>query len=107
MMLLINNLPSAAYTGGLDFTQYFGKKTYMINLNTAFSYIEGTENWQWSMHNDHLQGIFKNPAIVFPSIPPGHHFQASGGRLQFMKSGNGHWSYGGAFLWKTPGLGTQ
>ena len=24
--------------------------------------------------------------------------------MQFMKTGNGHLNYGGAFLWKTPGL---
>ena len=28
----------------------------------------------------------------------------SGGKMQFMKTGNGHLNYGGAFTWKTPGL---
>ena len=40
---LINNLPSAAYSGGIDFTQYFIKKTYMLGAHVAGSYIEGTE----------------------------------------------------------------
>ena len=32
----------AAYSGGIDFTQYFNEKNWMFNLNTAFSLVEGS-----------------------------------------------------------------
>ena len=40
---LINRIPGAAFSGGLDFTKYFKDKTYMFNTNAAFSRISGTE----------------------------------------------------------------
>jgi hypothetical protein len=100
---LINNLPSAAYTGGLDFTRYFSKKTYMINLNTAFSYIEGSELAMVKAQESSAR-YFQRPGNSISLDSSRTSLSGSGGRLQFMKSGNGHWSYGGAFLWKTPGL---
>jgi hypothetical protein len=100
---LINTLPGAAYTGGLDFTQYFKKKTYMINLNTAFSYIEGTELAMVKAQESSAR-YFQRPGNSISLDSSRTSLSGSGGRLQFMKNGNGHWSYGGAFLWKTPGL---
>ncbi len=100
---LINQLPIAAYTGGLDFTQYFHKKTYMVNLNTAFSYIEGTE---LAMVREQTSSAryFQRPGNSISLDSSRKSLSGNGGRLQVMKTGNGHWSFGGAFLWKTPGL---
>jgi hypothetical protein len=100
---LINTLPAAAYTGGLDFTQYFRKKTYMINMNTAFSYIEGTELAMVKAQESSAR-YFQRPGNCISLDSSRTSLSGSGGRFQFMKNGNGHWSYGGAFLWKTPGL---
>ena len=33
----------AAYSGGADFTQYFKKKSWMFNVNAAFSLVQGSE----------------------------------------------------------------
>jgi hypothetical protein len=100
---LINTLPTAAYSGGLDFTQYFRKKTYMINLNTAFSYIEGTELAMVNAQESSAR-YFQRPGNCISLDSSRTSLSGNGGRLQLMKNGNGHWSYGGAFLWKTPGL---
>jgi hypothetical protein len=100
---LFNILPAAAYTGGLDFTQYFGKKTYMINLNAAFSYIEGTELAMVQAQQSSAR-YFQRPGNRISLDSSRTSLSGNGGRVQFMKVGNGHWSYGGAFLWKTPGL---
>ena len=100
---LINTLPAAAYTGGLDFTQYFSKKTYMVNLNTAFSYIEGTEEAMVKAQESSAR-YFQRPESSIALDSTRTSMSGNGGRLQFMKTGNGHLSYGAAFLWKTPGL---
>ena len=36
-------LHKSAYTGGIDFTQYFQNKNWMFNINTAFSFVEGSK----------------------------------------------------------------
>ena len=100
---LINTIPAAAYSGGLDFTQYFGKKTYMINLNTALSYIEGSELAIVNAQRSSAR-YFQRPGNSRSVDSSRTSLAGNGGRLQFMKTGNGHLSYGGAFLWKTPGL---
>jgi hypothetical protein len=100
---LKNSLPKDAYTGGFDFTRYFHKKTYMINLNTAFSYIEGTE---LAIVKEQVSSAryFQKPGNSISLDSSRTSLSGNGGRLQFMKTGNGHFSYGTAFLWKTPGL---
>lgn len=100
---LVNILPRAAYTGGLDFTQYLSHKTYMINLNAAFSYIEGSELAIVKAQRSSAR-YFQRPESSILLDSSRTSLSGSGGRLQFMKTGNGHLSYGGAFLWKTPGL---
>ena len=100
---LINQIPGSAYSGGLDFTQYFSKKTYMININTAFSYIEGTELAMINAQQSSAR-YFQRPGNRISLDSSRTSLSGNGGRIMFMKSGNGHLSYGGAFLWKTPGL---
>jgi hypothetical protein len=93
----------AAYTGGVDFTQYFNKKSWMFNLNTAFSLVEGskkaiTNTQESSAH--YFQRPGKNYAVLDTNRTS---LAGSGGRMQIMKL-NGHWNFLGAALWKTPGF---
>jgi hypothetical protein len=99
-------LHKSAYTGGVDFTQYFKKKSWMFNLNTAFSLVEGSkkaiENTQESSAH-YFQRPDKNYAVLDTSKTS---LAGSGGRMQIMKL-NGHWNFLGAVLWKTPGFETN
>ena len=99
-------LHKAAYTGGVDFTKYFKDKSWMFNLNTAFSLVEGSkkaiENTQESSAH-YFQRPDKNYAVLDTSRTS---LAGSGGRMQIMKL-NGHWNYMGAVLWKTPGFETN
>jgi hypothetical protein len=99
-------LHKAAYTGGVDFTQYFKNKSWMFNLNTAFSMVEGskkaiTNTQESSAH--YFQRPDKNYAILDTSRTS---LGGAGGRMQIMKL-NGHWNFLGAVLWKTPGFETN
>ena len=96
-------LHKAAYTGGLDFTQYFKDKNWMFNINTAFSYVNGTakaiENTQESSAH-----YFQRPDNNYAKFDTTRTYLAgSGGRMQIMKL-NGHWNFMSATLWKTPGF---
>ncbi|MCX6254729.1 MAG: DUF5916 domain-containing protein [Bacteroidia bacterium] len=96
----------AAYTGGVDFTQYFKEKSWMFNLNTAFSLVEGSkkalENTQRSSAR-----YFQRPDNNYTVLDTNRTSLAgSGGRMQVQKL-NGHWNFLGAVLWKTPGFETN
>jgi hypothetical protein len=93
----------AAYTGGIDFTQYFKKKSWMFNLNTAFSLVKGskkaiTNTQESSAH--YFQRPDKNYALLDTNRTS---LSGSGGRMELEKL-NGHWNFLGAVLWKTPGF---
>jgi hypothetical protein len=96
-------LNKAAYSGGADFIQYFHDKNWMLNINAAFSLVEGSRK-----------------AIGITQLSPAHYFQrpddhyasldtnrtslaGSGGRIQVLKL-NGHWNFMSATSWKTPGF---
>jgi hypothetical protein len=95
-----------AYTGGIDFTQYFKNKNWMFNLNTAFSLVEGSKqailNTQESSAH-YFQRPDKNYALVDTNRTS---LSGAGGRMQILKQ-NGHWNFMGAVLWKTPGFETN
>lgn len=96
----------AAYTGGIDFTQYFKDKNWMFNLNSAFSRVEGSrkaiENTQESSAR-YFQRPGKNYSVLDTNRTS---LSGSGGRMQIVKL-NGHWNFMQATLWKTPGFETN
>jgi hypothetical protein len=100
---LINRISNAAMTGGLDFTQYFKNKNYFFNVNTALSRISGTELAMVRAQRSSAR-YFQRPGSYISVDSTRTSLSGNGGRMQFQKSGKGHWSYLAAFLWKTPGL---
>lgn len=99
-------LHKSAYTGGVDFTQYFKNKSWMFNMNTALSLVEGSKkailNTQESSAH-YFQRPDKNYAILDTNRTS---LGGAGGKVQIMKL-NGHWNFMGAALWKTPGFETN
>ena len=99
-------LHKAAYTGGVDFTRYFKDKSWMFNLNTAVSLVEGSrkavESTQLSSAH-YFQRPDKNYAVLDTTRTS---LAGSGGRIQLMKL-NGHWNFMSASTWKTPGFETN
>jgi hypothetical protein len=97
------SMHKAAYSGGLDFTQYFKDKSWMFNLNSAFSLVEGSAsailNTQRSSAR-YYQRPDKDYAVLDPERTS---LAGSGGRMLIQKM-NGHWNFLTATLWKTPGF---
>ncbi len=103
---LADFMHKAAYSGGLDFTQYFKDKSWMFNVNSAFSLVQGStkalENTQRSSAH-YYQRPDKNYSLLDTTRTS---LAGSGGRMQVMKM-NGHWNFMSATLWKTPGFETN
>ena len=103
---LAKYLHKGAYTGGADFTQYFKNKSWMFNINAAFSYVEGSKSaiTQTQLSSAHF---FQRPDNKYAKLDTNRtSLLGSGGRMQVMKL-NGHWNFLGALLWKTPGFETN
>ncbi len=99
---LADQMHNTAYTGGIDFTQYFKDKTWMFNINAAMSHVEGNELA--------ITRTQRSSARYFQRPDAGHvildstrtSLTGTGGRMQLLRSGNSNWSFMGAMLWKSP-----
>ena len=100
----LDYLPDAAYTGGLDFINYWKDKVYYLRIRGAFSYISGSK--------ESLKDIQESPVHYFQRPDAGHlkldtnmtSLLGQGGILEFGKQGGGHWSYLAWITWRSPGL---
>jgi len=100
---LINRIPGSALAGGIDFTQYFKNKTYMFNVNAAYSQINGSELSMVRAQRSSAR-YYQRPGSHISLDSSRTALAGNGGRIQFLKQGEGHWRYLAALLWKTPGL---
>ena len=96
----------SAYSGGIDFTQYFKDKSWMFNLNTAFSQVNGSKQaLQYTQMSS--ARYYQRPDNDYTEYDPDRtSLFGSGGRMQIMKL-NGHLNIMGAVIWKTPGFETN
>ncbi|HKK42679.1 MAG TPA: DUF5916 domain-containing protein [Bacteroidales bacterium] len=96
-------LHRAAYTGGVDLTQYFYNKNWMLNFNAAISSVEGSRE-AIKITQESSARYFQRPDNIYVKFDTMKRtLTGSGGKLQVMKL-NGHLNLKGAFLWKTPGF---
>jgi hypothetical protein len=103
---LSNFMHKAAYSGGADFTQYFKDKSWMFNLNAAFSLVEGSKTALLNTQQSSAR-YFQRPDNDYTVLDSNRTSLAgSGGRMQIMKL-NGHWNFLYATIWKTPGFETN
>ncbi len=93
----------AAYSGGIDFTQYFKDKKWMLTINTALSQVYGTRE-AIEMTQKSSAHYFQRPDKDYASFDPDRtSLSGSGGKLQVGKL-DGHLNLMGVVLWKTPGF---
>lgn len=95
-----------AYTGGIDFTQYFKDKNWMLNINTAFSNVTGTKE-AIDLTQRSSARYYQRPDNDYVNYDPTRtSLFGSGGRMQLVKQ-NGHLNFIACVLWKTPGFETN
>ncbi len=95
-----------AFTGGIDFTQYFKKKSWMFNINTAFSNVSGTKE-ALDLTQRSSARYYQRPDNDYVKYDPERtSLSGSGGRMQVGKL-DGHVNIMSAVIWKTPGFETN
>ncbi len=100
----LNALRKAAYTGGLDFNHQWQERKYYIEGNVMLSHVEGSkeaiENTQVSL--THLFNRIDASHVTVDADRTS--LTGTSGKLEFGKSGSGHWRYGAGANWRSPEL---
>jgi hypothetical protein len=92
-----------ACTGGIDFTQYFSDKSWMLNVNAAFSQVKGSSEIIRKTQESSAR-YFQRPDNSYTSYDPSRlSLAGTGGRMQINKL-DGHWNFLGCVNWKSPGF---
>jgi len=102
---LKNSLVQNAYTGGLDFTQYFSNRLYYIDMKGMFSSLNGSA--------DAITQLQMNPVHYFQRTSSKDYLNVgenrtslngTGGYLKAGRKGNIKWSFSETFNWLSPGF---
>ncbi|MFO7575494.1 MAG: DUF5916 domain-containing protein [Bacteroidales bacterium] len=99
---LENSLHKAAYSGGIDFTKFFREKTWMFNLNASVSHVAGSELAIVRTQRSSARYFQRPDATHFDLDSSKTSLTGTGGRMQIVKSGNSHWTFMAAMVWKSP-----
>lgn len=92
-----------AFTGGLDFTQYYKDKSWMFNINAAFSQVNGTQEAIANTQESSARYFQREDNDYVNYDPTRTSLVGSGGRMQIIRQ-KGHWTHLAVLLWKTPGF---
>ncbi len=99
---LSDQMVKGAYSGGIDFTQYFKNKAWQLNINTAFSHLEGSSGSIARAQYSSAR-YFQRPDATHVKVDTSRTtFTGHGGKIQLGRYNSGHWSFLGAILWKSP-----
>ena len=97
-------LPSAAYTGGLDFNQYWDERTYNFQAKFIASSINGTQE-SILERQQAPQRYFQRPDSKHLNVDSSlTQLSGYGGSFMLAKIGRGHWRYGLRGSFSSPGL---
>lgn len=100
----IDFLPKSAYSGGVDFTQYWKDKTYFLKLKAVVSHITGDSV---AITNIQCSSVhyFQRPDANYIKVDSSRtSLTGQGGTIEFGKVGNGHINLVTWVTWRSPGL---
>ncbi|MBE0651481.1 MAG: hydrolase [Bacteroidales bacterium] len=96
-------LPKAAYTGGIDFRNYWNDHAYQFSAKIlASSVVGGTEAITDLQENS--RRYFQRPGNSRKIDSAATMLQGTSASVEFAKIGKGHWRYGVQTYMKSPGL---
>ncbi len=99
----VQYLPSAAYTGGMDFTRYWKNRAYRLSIKSVFSRLSGSQEALLNLQES-PQRYYQRPDNFRQVDSSLKILQGSGGSMEIAKNGEGHWRYGFRASWISPGL---
>ncbi len=98
-----SSLPTAAYTGGVDFVHFWKDKSYRLGFKTTVSHVQGSQEAILDLQ-EAPQRYFQRPDSHMSVDSTLKTLNGYSGSLNFGKIGGGHWRFGGSAAWNSPGL---
>jgi hypothetical protein len=100
----IDFMPAAAYSGGLNFTQYFQEKKYMLRVKGVFSQLKGDTMAITNIQRSPVH-YYQRPDADYLKLDSSRTTLAGhGGTVEFAKFGQGHLNFWAWVTWRSPGL---
>jgi len=100
----IDFLPNSAYSGGIDFTQYWKNKAYYISLRAVVSRVNADSIAMTNIQRSSVH-YFQRPDADYIHVDSSRtSLTGQGGTIEFGKAGEGHIRYVGWVTWRSPGL---
>ncbi len=97
-------LPTSAYSGGLDFANFWDEKSYYLAARATMSIVKGSKEAITEIQES-PQHYFQRPDVTHLKVDTSlTSLMGTGGTIEGGKIGGGHWSYGGWTTWRSPGL---
>ncbi len=100
----LDYLHSSAYTGGLDFTQFFKDRTYMISAKTFISQVNGSTEALTRTQSSSTHYFQRPDASHLELDSTRTSLMGHGGSVMVGKIGNSPLNFGMFFNWKSPGI---
>ena len=100
----LNYLPTAAYTGGLNFNRNWNERTWYFNANAIFSYIKGSTEAMVNAQRSSAR-YYQRPDANYVSVDSSRTSLAGyGGTLKFGRSSKKRLQFETSFTLRSPGL---
>ncbi|MBN1895350.1 carbohydrate binding family 9 domain-containing protein, partial [bacterium] len=97
-------LNRAAYSGGMDFRQYWDNKTYFMDVKALFSHVRGDPQALLGLQTA-SRHYFQRPDAGHLALDSSQtHLSGHGGRIQAGRAGNSRIRFDGELEWWSPGL---
>ncbi len=96
-------LPNTAYTGGVDFQNFWKDKTYQLSVKLIGSSVQGSEEAITNLQ-EASQRYYQRPGSLRKVDTSLRLLQGSAMSIQFSKIGQGHWRYALKSSMLSPGI---
>ena len=97
-------LPTNAFTGGVDFVQYFANRSWALQAKGVFSQVTGDPESILDLQTSAVHYFQRPDATHLEVDPTATSLSGHAGFLSFGRSGSSKWRLGNAFRWVSPGL---
>jgi len=99
--LMIQN----AFTGGIDFTQYFNNRLYYIEAKGMMSSLHGNENAIRRLKQTAVHYYQRQSASGYLNLDNDKRsLEGTGGYVKFGRKGNAKWIFSETYSWSSPGF---
>ena len=100
----LDELYRSAYSGGIDFQNYWKNRTYYFDLKTIYSQVQGSNESIINLQTNPVHYYQRPDADYLRVDTTTNTFTGHGGKIEVGRGGNGRFRFSENFNWRSPGL---